>query len=220
MSNNNKVKDTINNLCAKYHKTSWKDILPEIFESDQFDLCINQLISDHIAGQPFTPTVKNMFKSFDLCPLDKVKVVFVANNPNPDKGVANGIPFSEYSNDFYLSLNNKTEGFENNYSLEYLPRAQGVMLLTAALTCPIGKPTDHVPMWSPITEKLIKAISYRTVKTIFVFVGKEVEHLASNVGKHHLKFFLPSVDEGWDPGDVFENINKALNKLEKTAIQW
>ena len=220
MSNTNKIKDTINNLTAKYDKTSWKDIISAMFKTEEFELALNQLMSDVQAGQPFTPLIKNIFKSYDLCALEDVKVVFVTSHPNPDKGVSDGLAFSGYDNPFYLTLNNKADGKVDGYSLSYLPQNEGVMLLTAALTCPEGKPTDHLPIWTPLTEKLIKAISYRTVKTIFVFVGEEVEYLAENVGKHHLKFFLPTVGENWDPGDAFENINKALIKLEKKPVNW
>jgi uracil-DNA glycosylase len=186
-----------------------------MFQTEEFDMALSQLMSDVQAGQPFTPLIKNIFKSYDLCPLEDVKVVFVSSNPHPDKGVANGLAFNNYSNDFYYSLQN-----EEGYNLEYLPKNEGVMLLTAALTCPIGKPTDHIPMWAPLTDKLIKAISYRTVNTIFVFIGKDVEGLAKNVGKHHLKFFTPKVGDGWDSGNVFANINKALIKMDKSPINW
>ena len=220
MSNTNRIKDTINKLTEKYNKTSWKEIISAMFQTEEFDIALNQLMSDVQAGQPFTPLIKNIFKSYDLCALEDVKVVFISNNPHPDKGIATGLGFAGYSNEFYLTLNNKADGEADRYNLDYLPQKEGVMLLTAALTCPVGKPTDHIPMWAPLTEKLIKAISYRTVKTIFVFVGKDVEHLAKNVGKHHFKFFMPEVGKNWDPGDTFGNINKALIKLNKKPINW
>jgi uracil DNA glycosylase len=220
MSDTKRIKDTINKLIEKYDKTSWKDILSAMFHLEDFEMAIGQLISDHKAGQPFTPHIKDIFKSYDLCALADVKVVFVSSNPHPDKGIATGLSFSGYSNDFYLTLNNKADGEADRFNLDYLPQKEGVMLLTAALTCPIGKPTDHIPVWAPLTEKLIKAISYRTVKTIFVFVGEENEHLAKQVGKNHLKFFVPTVTENWDPGGTFGNINKALIKMDKTPINW
>jgi len=186
-----------------------------MFQTEEFDLALNQLMSDVQAGQPFTPLIKNIFKSYDLCALEDVKVVIVGNHPHPDKGVADGLAFSGYDNPFVKALTS------SHNDLKDLP-AEGVLLLTAGLTCPIGKATDHMPMWAPLTEKLIKAISYRTVKTIFVFVGKETEHLGKQVGRQHLKFFLPDVIEGeeWDHDDAFDKINKALNKMEKTPVNW
>ena len=198
--------------------TTWKDTLSPMFQLEDFEMVLNQLMSDLQAGQQFTPSLKNIFKSFDLCKLTDVNVVIVSNNPNSESGIADGLSFSGYENPFYLSLKNKEEGVKTNFNLEYLPSTKGVMLITAALTCPVGKPNDHIPMWNPLSEKLIKAISYRTVKTIFVFIGEETEHLAKHVGKQHLKFFLPEVKEGWDPGDAFININKALNKMEKPIL--
>ena len=219
MTNINKVKDTINKLCIKYQKTSWKNILPSVFESDQFDTAVHQLVSDVQAGQPFTPQFKDMFKSFDICPLEEVKVVFVNAHPNPDKLENDGLAFSLGNNKFKNSL---TQGEEAYGNLEHLPK-QGVMLLNMALTCPVDKPKDHVPMWNSISSTIINYIAAETKQTIFVFVGENVEQLSKEVGVYHPKLFIPSFkddDQNWESIDIFDRVNGILKKLEKTTIDW
>jgi uracil-DNA glycosylase len=213
------VKDTINKLCTKYEKTSWKNLLPDIFKKEEFDMAIGQLVSDFQAGQPFTPKLNYLFKSFDLCPADKVKVVFITANPSPNKEDNDGLAFSGYGNKFKDSL---TEGPEAYGNLEHLPK-QGVMLLNLAMTCPIGKAKDHIPMWDPIARTIIHQIAYQTVKTVFVFVGEEVEHLVQQLTLHHRSLFIPSFsndDKPWDNIDVFNRINVLLKKAEREPINW
>jgi len=219
-TNSDKVKGTINNLCSKYHKTSWKNILPAVFESDDFDTAIHQLVCDVQAGQPFTPLIKDMFKSFDLCPLEDVKVVFINANPSAVASENDGLAFSSHPNPFNEALDNIQEGFSNY--LGYLPE-NGVLLLNMALTCPVGKSKDHIPMWEPIARTIIHQIAYQTVKTVFVFVGEEVEHLAQQVTKNHLKLFIPSFKEGgkqWDSIEVFQRINLLLTNAKKEPVNW
>lgn len=217
MTNSDKVKVTINNLCNKYHKTSWKNILPAVFESDNFDTAIHQLVSDVQAGQPFTPLIKDLFKSFDKCDLKDVKVVFVNEHPYAEKGVANGLAFSGQNNPFLKSLDK-----DNESDMTYLPE-NGVLLLNVAMTCPIGKPKDHVPMWESVTGTIINHIAAETINTVFVFVGEETQHLSAEVGVYHPKLFIPSFpkdDKEWDSIDIFERINRILKNANKTAIDW
>ena len=227
------VQDTIKNLCAKYEQTSWGDMLKDILKSEEFELAIEQLVSDVQAGQPFTPVINNLFKSFDLCKLQDVKVVFIDAHPYPEKGVSKGLAFAGKVNPFVRELNDVTNvKFIDGPapSLEYLPKI-GVLLLNLAMTSPIlkdglDKPLadDHIPMWNPVTSEIIKQIAYRTVNTVFIFVGEKTEHLTHQIKQSsHRKIFIPSFNnnnDGWDSNNVFKKINKILEKREQPTIDW
>jgi uracil-DNA glycosylase len=222
MSNDSKIKDTINKLTVKYNDTSWGGTLTPIFQTEEFDLALNQLFSDFQAGQPFTPTFKDLFKSMDLCDLSDVKVVFVNAYPFDEKGMADGLAFSGQVTAFHNDIDAITDKQLDGASLEYLPAQEGVLLLNASITCPIGKKTDHLPMWKPVFEKLIADIAYKTTGTIFVFVGKEVEYMGKFVRKGQFKFFLPELpgDSEWNNLDVFNKINSILKKSGKEPVNW
>jgi uracil DNA glycosylase len=222
MSNDSKIKSTINNLTAKYSGSSWEGVLTPIFQTEEFDLAINQLFSDFQAGQPFTPTFKGLFKSMDLCKLEDVKVVFVNAYPFDEKDIADGLAFSGQVTAFHNAINNITNSRLDGCLLEYLPGQEGVLLLNASITCPIGKKEDHLPMWKPVFEKLIADIAYKTMGTIFVFVGKEVEYMGKAVRKGQYKFFLPEMpgNTEWNDLDVFNKINSILKKSGKEPVNW
>ncbi len=224
MSLENKVKVTTNKLKEKYSKTSWDYLFELILSSESWSTALHQLISDRQAGETFFPKFSNIFRSFDLCPLDKIKVVVVA--PFPEE-TSDGLAFSGGGlNPFTQKINeiNKAEGpMVHENKLEYLPKEEGVMLLNASLTGLEGKPKNHIPMWKPIIEQMIDQIGYRTTKVVFVFIGEETEHLSKTVRKGHYKFFLPiweKPEDAWDANKFFENVNDLLKKIDKEPINW
>ena len=48
--------------------------------SDEFYKILNVLMQDSLAGKKFTPTIKNLFKAFEECPYDQLKVVMVGQD--------------------------------------------------------------------------------------------------------------------------------------------
>ena len=221
MSNTDKINGIITNLSVKYSKTSWNKILPSIFKTEDFSTAMYQLVSDVQAGQQFTPLLKDMFKSFDLCPLEEVKVVFINNTPYSEVGVSNGLAFAGKQNPFTREISDISETGECDESLLSLPQ-KGVLLLNVSLTCPVGKSTDHLEMWKPITSHLLREIAEATVNTIFVFVGESTEYLSKEVPSSHAKLFLPSFkdEDQWESINVLERTNNILKKGGKKEIAW
>jgi uracil-DNA glycosylase len=221
MSLENKVKVTTNKLKEKYSKTTWDYLFNLIFSSDTWATALHQLMSDRAIGEQFFPKFNNLFRSFDLCPLDKVKIVIIAPLPAENQ---DGLAFSGGEhNPFTKHINTITSNPLDGTALDYLPGQEGVMLLNASLTGLEGKPKNHVPMWKPIIEQMIDQIGYKTVKTIFVFIGEQTEPLAKKVRKGHYKFFLPiweNDEDGWDPVKFFDNVNDLLKKIDKEPVNW
>lgn len=220
MSFENKVKVTTNKLKEKYSSTSWAFLFDLILSSDAWNIALSQLMSDRAAGEEFFPKFSNLFRSFDLCPIDKVKMVVIA--PFPQEDSDDGLAFSGGANNpFVRYLKSDPAGIPVN--LEYLPSKEGVLLLNASLTGLKGKPKNHVPMWDPIIKQMIDQIGYRSTKTIFVFIGESTEPLAKYVRKGHYKFFLPEWNdpkEEWDPANFFDNVNDLLKKIDREPINW
>jgi uracil-DNA glycosylase len=78
----------------KLQPSGWGKVLkPFIFSSD-FDKIISQLAVLAKDGKRFTPPLKSIFRAFEECPIDQLKVVIVGQDPYPQFGVADGISFS------------------------------------------------------------------------------------------------------------------------------
>jgi uracil DNA glycosylase len=178
MSIENNVKVTTKKLQKKYTSTSWGYLMDLILSSDAFSTSLYQLMSDRKAGQSFIPKFGSIFRSFDLCKLEKAKIVVIGNVPA--QSGADGLAFSEDKiNPFTKEIADITTYTGDQRSLEYLPQEEGVMLLNASLTAPMGEYAPHTAMWEPIIKQMIDQIGYRTNKTIFVFVGFRESMIAS-----------------------------------------
>lgn len=148
----------------------------------------------------YTPTKKNIFKVF-RSDLNKVKIVLLAMDPYPQKGVATGLAFEVEKNSWMdkevnTSLKNimkliyKTYVGEvptidmlrekiNNKVFDVLPpnelfkswESQGVLLLNTALTVEIGNSGSHIKLWKNFTEKLMGFIEEKNSNLIFLLWG-------------------------------------------------
>jgi len=73
------------------HDKQWYNFLKEELESSYF-----RNIQDYLKKEIFTvyPQKEDIFKAFELCPLDDLKVVILAQDPYHNPKQANGLAFS------------------------------------------------------------------------------------------------------------------------------
>ena len=84
----------------------WKELLQEEFEKPYFAELVDFVKSEYASQQVF-PAARNIFRAFDKCPLDKLKVVIIGQDPYHGDGQANGLCFSvDDGVDFPPSLRN------------------------------------------------------------------------------------------------------------------
>jgi uracil-DNA glycosylase len=110
------------------------------------------------------PPINQVFRAFYMTPLDKVKVVLLAQDPYHN-GSAVGLCFSvKPGNEINPSLKNiyrelRNEGFtpKENGDLTNWAK-QGVLLLNTALTVEKGHSESHLCFWAEFTNELIKYI--------------------------------------------------------------
>ena len=93
-------------LLIKLEVSGWARVLKGFIESKDFDNTIFALAKQAQDGKRFTPTLKNLFRAFEECPYDKLKVIIVSPDPYPGFKEADGIAFSlKNTNDMLPSLN-------------------------------------------------------------------------------------------------------------------
>ncbi|MBR3793574.1 MAG: uracil-DNA glycosylase, partial [Alistipes sp.] len=71
----------------------WKALLADEFEKPYFAELVGFVREEYSSHQIF-PRGGNIFRAFDKCPFDKLKVVIIGQDPYHGEGQANGLCFS------------------------------------------------------------------------------------------------------------------------------
>lgn len=71
----------------------WKELLSPEFEKPYF-AALTQFVRQEYATHRIYPRGSNIFRAFDKCPFDKLKVVIIGQDPYHGPGQANGLCFS------------------------------------------------------------------------------------------------------------------------------
>lgn len=228
-------------LVEKLRPSGWAEFLRSHLQSSDFTSIIQHLLDEYKAGRRFTPNLKQLFTAFELCPLDKVKVVIIGQDPYPQPMVADGMAFScgntgkpEASLRYIMGAIEATVPFEDKavtdpetvYSLSRWAE-QGVLLLNTALTTEVTKTGKHTDVWKPFMEYLIDMINFKQAGLVWGLMGKHAHQYEALIGEHHtvLKSTHPAFaaymkSPLWDCSDIFNKINQQLVEYKKDKILW
>ena len=71
----------------------WKQVIGEEFDKPYFAE-LAQFVRDEYSSRRIFPAGRNIFRAFDKCPFDDLKVVIIGQDPYHGEGQANGLCFS------------------------------------------------------------------------------------------------------------------------------
>lgn len=144
------------------------------------------------------PALSNVFRAFKLCPYKECRVVFIGQDPYPQKGVATGILFgnSKETPEGKLSpslqvVKESAINFEIPHNIITFDQTleswakQGILMINSALTCEVNKVGSHVNQWRPFVSKLVKNLSYRETGLIYVLFGKQAQTLKPYIDERY-----------------------------------
>ena len=149
---------------------SWKDALSAEFDKDYFIKLTDFVRAEYKSGKQIFPEPKNIFNAFNLCPLDKVRVVIIGQDPYHEPGQAHGLCFSVLPpTPIPPSLQNIYKEIESDLGRPSTTHGdlthwakQGVLLLNATLTVRAHIAASHAGMgWEQFTDAVIAACSAR-----------------------------------------------------------
>ena len=221
-------------LYEKLKASGWSTPLFNFIMTSDFDDILSFLLHDAQDGKRFTPKVKNLFKALEVCPMDKVNVVVIGQDPYPQIDVADGIAFScgnlgkiEKSLEYMFKSIEKTTGsVDRNPDLTRWAD-QGVLLLNSALTTTIGKPGTHQLLWKPFMAYLLDYLVWNKPNLIYVFLGKKAQDFADLIPDNNYKILVShpasaayEKQSEWDCNDMWNKINKYLEQDGKPRISW
>lgn len=188
--------------------------------------------------KPICPARPDVFKAFELCSRRNCKVVFIGQDPYPQKGVATGILFGnsadtkeeDYSpslkiiKDAVIDLHKPHNLITFDPTLESWAR-QGILMINSALTVELNKPGSHTMLWRPFISKLLKNLSEIETGIVYVLFGGIAKTFKPYIGKYndvleveHPAYFA-RVNKDM-PSDVFYEVNRLLKLKYNTTIEW
>lgn len=181
------------------------------------------------------PSYKDIFKAFKLCPYSDCKVVFLAQDPYPQKNIATGICFGNNKEPLSPSLEVIKEScidytvphnfIEFDNSLESWAK-QGILMLNSALTCELGKPGSHTMLWRTFISKLLYNLSNTEPGIIYVLFGAKAQTFEPYINKQ-LNYIIKAEHPAYYarikqpmPHKVFSDIDNLLKYKYNSTIKW
>ncbi len=213
---------------------SWKDLLQEEFNKPYFEDLTNFVREEYKSKKVFPPP-KDIFKAFNLCPLDKVKVVILGQDPYHGPGQAHGLCFSvnkdiptppSLANIYKEIVSDIGKPIPHHGNLEHWAE-QGVFLLNATLSVIAHMAGSHQKKgWETFTDEVIRLISEKKEHVVFMLWGAYAGDKAWMIDeKKHLILKAPhpsplSAHRGFFGCRHFSRANEYLKAHDLNAIEW
>ncbi len=213
---------------------SWLKVLNEEFDKPYFDE-LTKFVKQEYSKTTIYPEGKNIFRAFELCPFESVKVVILGQDPYHGPKQANGLCFS-VNDDVALppSLQNIYKEIATDLNVKMPTKGnldnwakQGILLLNATLTVRADTPGSHQKKgWEQFTDAVIKTISDQKEHVIFLLWGKYAQDKGAIIDKtkHHvLQSPHPSpfsAHSGFFGCKHFSKTNEYLKSIDQKPIDW
>ena len=184
------------------------------------------------------PNIKDVFKAFKLCPYNKCRVIFVGQDPYPQRGVAQGVLFGNSSDTPENKLSPSLQIIKESVINFEIPHnfitfdptleswaKQGILMINSALTTEVGKIGVHMLKWRPFMIAFLKQMSMINPGIIYVLFGSQAQILEPYINKNNyvLKIEHPAYFARINkkmPYHIWKDINKILYDLYGERIEW
>lgn len=227
-------------LYEKLKESGWGDKLKTFILSNDFEKILNSLVKEVSEGKRFTPPMKQIFRAFECCPLDNLKVVIIGQDPysqvNDGINVADGIAFScsntmkpEASLRYMFKAIEETvykDGYTWNPDLSRWSE-QGILMLNTAFTTTVGKTGTHYDIWNPFMTFLLDYITINHPGLVYVFMGKKAQEWSDYIPDNNYKVFTSHPAsasynnlESWDCNDMFNEVFILVKKQFNEDLVW
>ena len=159
--------------------SDWKEILSEEFEKPYFRE-LTDFVRQEYASRRIFPRGSNIFRAFDKCPFDKLKVVIIGQDPYHGEGQANGLCFSvadgvpfppSLQNIFQEVADDTGSPIPTSGNLDRWAE-QGVLLLNAVLTVRAHEAASHADTAGKLSPMRSCGPSHSASKASFTCCGK------------------------------------------------
>ena len=212
----------------------WSNVFEKFSKSAHFERFELEIIREYSSNHCF-PAPHNIFRSLELSPLEKTKVVILGQDPYHGEGQAHGLSFSvpdgiklppSLKNIFKEIANDV--GSDNTFSGNLLKWSnQGVLLLNSILTVKKGRPGSHqMKGWETFTDAVIELISNSKMNIVFMLWGAYAYKKGVKIDRNsHLVIETShpspfSAEKGFFRSKQFSKCNDYLEFYKKGIINW
>lgn len=212
----------------------WKEILCEEFSKPYFIELVEFVRAEYAAGEVF-PKGRDIFRAFDKCPFDKLKVVIIGQDPYHGVGQANGlcfsvgegVPFPPSLQNIFKEVNSDTGApIPTSGNLDRWAE-QGVLLLNAVLTVRAHQAASHAGRgWEQFTDAVVRAIATRKQGVVYMLWGSYAQRKGA-IADPNNNLILKSVHpsplssyRGFFGCRHFSKANEYLASVGREQIVW
>ena len=215
---------------------TWSEFFKELEKKDYYrDLM--RFLDEEYSSKTIFPKRENLFRAFDLTPVEEVKVVIIGQDPYHEPGQAQGLAFSVPSDvktppslvNIFKEIHNDI-GCEMNFKngdLTYLAK-QGVLLINAYLTVIAGQAlSHHRKEYDLLMLDVIRFLDQLEQPIVFMLWGNFARKYAkflANPGHLVLQSSHPSPlganHGGWFNEHQFSKTNQFLEQHHSKKIEW
>ena len=232
--------DPVEALSNQLTDPLWKLALSSAMATEGFAQ-LAQFVQEERRVHEIYPPPEQVFNAFNLCPLDKVKVVIVGQDPYHGPGQGHGLAFSvRVGVKPPPSLVNIFKEAANDVGIPFPPphgnlkawAQQGVLLLNTVLTVRRGQANSHAGKgWEEFTDAVIDLLNQRDHRgLVFLLWGQPAQRKAASVdeSKHFvIRTSHPSplgatkTSTPFLGSRCFSRANKCLEQqMNQTPIDW
>ena len=212
----------------------WKEILAPEFDKPYFEELIG-FVKQEYASRRIFPRGSNIFRAFDKCPLDSLKVVIIGQDPYHGEGQANGlcfsvndgVPFPPSLRNIFTEINADTGApIPASGNLDRWAE-QGVLLLNAILTVRAHQAGSHRGRgWEEFTDAVIRHLNDGREHIVFMLWGSYAQKTGAFIDRtRHCVLTAPhpsplSADRGFFGCRHFSRANEYLRSKGMQEIEW
>jgi uracil-DNA glycosylase len=214
----------------------WKTYLEAETKKPYWESLTLDINASYLIDEPRVyPPAPLVFTALKLCPLHKVKVVILGQDPYHGPKQAMGLSFSvpdrqkvppSLQNIYKELAADLLQPIPESGNLKHWAK-QGVLLLNSTLTVDAGNAGSHQGKgWEQFTDQIIKTVSTEQAHVVFILWGKFAEAKRSLIDdKKHLILTAPhpsplSAHRGFFGCKHFSQSNEYLKNHSIQEIEW
>ena len=215
---------------------TWQQLIETEQSKAYFKDLLSRVDTKRAEDAVIYPSADNVFKAFELTPLDQVKVVILGQDPyhgpNQAHGLAfsvnEGIAFPPSLQNIFKELAADIEGFQIPMHGDLRAWArQGVFLLNTVLTVQQAQANSHADWgWEQFTDEVINVLNTEREHLVFILWGAHAQKKGRVIDKKkRLVLISPhpsplSAYRGFFGSRPFSKANQYLVEHGLEKIDW